>query len=177
MIQREELPESIGLVWYDTETGGVKAKKRAVYRNIEISSEMLMHIFFSHMQSDRTPFCSSRDEYARRYIEGRADQRWIGHELGSKMARDMSEMQQKLDRYARGSKDPARLEALEKVLWDNGIHAFNTDDLAKELDLALKKAYPPRLDWLIDCLKRDVMSLEQIKQNAQTDEVQEDHRA
>lgn len=58
MIDRTELPESIGLMYYDPEKKTITTRKRAIYRKIEYTPELLLYIIFSRLDSDRIPFFS-----------------------------------------------------------------------------------------------------------------------
>lgn len=169
MITREELPESIGLIWYDPETGAVRAKKRAVYRNIEINVEMLLHIFYSHMSSDRTPFSSTRTEYAQRLLETKSIEHDIGRHLGSKLARKIEEQDKLLQRYEHKSGDLKKLESVEKVLREHGIYTWRGDDLADQLNEALSRAYPKALDNIADSLHNCMERLDQICKERKTE--------
>ncbi|WP_101908860.1 MmcB family DNA repair protein [Marasmitruncus massiliensis] len=161
MISREELPESIGLVWYNPETGEIRAKKRAPYRDIEISVEMLLHIFYSHMQSDRTPFCANRAEYVKQYIESKRSNHDIGRKLGSKLAIQLQEQQRMLDRYKRSGKDLELLDSIVKVLDKYQIYGFG-DSLSEELDKALSRGYPREIDLIRNQLSHTVEQLNRI---------------
>lgn len=172
MITREELPESIGLVWYDPDTGAVRAKKRAVYRNIEISTEMLLHIFYSHMRSDRTPFSSSRAEECQRLLTAKYMEHNIGRQLGTKIARKIEEQEKLLRRYEHKSGDLKKLETVEKVLEEHGIYGWDCDNLAEKLKEALSRSYPKELDYVVksfhSCMERldHICSVSQPEQEA-----------
>ncbi|MFR5047953.1 MAG: hypothetical protein ACLUDH_06570 [Faecalispora sporosphaeroides] len=149
-------------MWYDPETGAVRAKKRAVYRNIEISVEMLLHIFYSHMRSDRTPFASSRTEYARQLLETKHIEHVVGRQLGTKMARKIEEQDKLLKRYEHKSGDLKKLETVEKVLEEHGIYTWSGDDLAERLNEALSRSYPKALDKIADNLRDCMKRLDRI---------------
>lgn len=68
MIDRTELPESIGLMYYDPEKKTLTTRKRAIYRKIEYSPELLLYIIFSRLDSDRIPFFSDRRQYFEAYV-------------------------------------------------------------------------------------------------------------
>ncbi len=65
MVQRQEVEENIGLMWYNPETGALTTKKKAVWRNIEIDALMLLYVIMYRLDSDRLPFYSSQAEYWR----------------------------------------------------------------------------------------------------------------
>ena len=163
MIKREELPESIGLIWYNPETGAVRAKKRAPYRNIEIDPEMLLHIFYSHMRSDRLPFFgNNRLDFCRRYLEEKSEMRGIGDRLGTTMAKKIDEQNRMLKRYAHSAGDLKVIKTVEEILNKHGIYYWSQENLAEALDTALSRSYPQDLDRIRDRMKRTLEQLDQI---------------
>lgn len=75
MIDRTELPESIGLMYYDPEKKTITTRKRAIYRKIEYTPELLLYIIFSRLDSDRIPFFSDRRAYFEAYAAGKTENR------------------------------------------------------------------------------------------------------
>ena len=73
MIDRTELPESIGLMYYDPEKKTLTTRKRAIYRKIEYTPELLLYIIFSRLDSDRIPFFSDRRAYFEAYAAGKTE--------------------------------------------------------------------------------------------------------
>lgn len=68
MIERTELPESVGLMYYDPEKKTITTRKKAIFRKIEYSPELLLYIIFSRLDSDRYPFFSTKQEYFKEYL-------------------------------------------------------------------------------------------------------------
>ena len=62
MIERTELPESVGLMYYDPEKKTITTKKKAIYRKIQYSPDLLLYIIYSRLDSDRYPFYSEKQE-------------------------------------------------------------------------------------------------------------------
>ena len=62
IIDRTEIPESVGLMYYDVDKKTISTKKKAIFRKIEYSPEMLLYIIFSRLSSDRYPFFSDKQE-------------------------------------------------------------------------------------------------------------------
>lgn len=82
MIDRTELPESIGLMYYDPEKKTITTRKRAIYRKIEYTPELLLYIIFSRLDSDRIPFFSDRRAYFEAYAAGkRKTGTWRGRSI------------------------------------------------------------------------------------------------
>ncbi len=162
MIAREELPENIGLVWYNPDTRDIRAKKRAPYRKIEINTEMLLHIFYSHLNSDRTPFSNDKAEFARQYLQDKKSLYDIGQRLGTNMAKKLDEQTELLRRYTRRGKDLRILDTVEQVLQKHHIFYLDNDDLVEKLDNALSRSYPQELNYIRNGLNQYIDKLNKI---------------
>lgn len=53
IIDRTEVPESVGLMYYDPDKKTIATRKKAIYRKIEYSPEILLYIISSRLESDR----------------------------------------------------------------------------------------------------------------------------
>lgn len=67
MIDRTELPESVGLMYYDPDKKTITTRKKALFRKIEYSPELLLYIIYTRLDPDRIPFFSNKAEYFREY--------------------------------------------------------------------------------------------------------------
>lgn len=162
MVKKEEiLSDNIGLIYYNHETGALRTVKKALYRNIEISTEMLLYIFMNRLDSDRIPFYSDKLEYAKDYIANQKEKRYIGNTLGTKMAADISEMQKQLDDLSRGRENIGVLKEIKRVMEKHDIHTWG-DNIADTLDEALSKSYPQELEYIAREVTRIKASLERI---------------
>ena len=93
MIDRTELPESIGLMYYDPEKKTLTTRKRAIYRKIEYSPELLLYIIFSRLDSDRIPFFSDRRQYFEAYVAGKTENRDLAREVKARIVADNARME------------------------------------------------------------------------------------
>lgn len=162
MINREELPESIGLVWYNPETKEIRAKKRAPYRDIEIDVEMLLHIFYSHLKSDRTPFFADRASFCKQYLSDKHSFYCIGRDLGTKMAIKLEEQENLLNKYKHSGKALETLDVVREVLHKHGMYCWDDSELADNLEKVLSQSYPPELDRVKDAMNRSLERLNEI---------------
>jgi hypothetical protein len=85
LIQPDELPNEVGLIWYNPGKDSLYTKRKALYRPIEISAEMLMYIVMSRMDSDRHPFFSDEREMLMAWVEDKQEKVKLGHIIGGKM--------------------------------------------------------------------------------------------
>ncbi len=164
MVKKEEIPDDIGLIYYYPETGKLMKKKRALYRQIEEPVGVYKYIIFSRLAQDRIPFYETRAEYAKDYLEDRAAKRDLGWELGSKMARDLSDAYGRLERLEKAEADLKLLDSLLKVMADNGIHCWRGEDYAEKLDAALQNTVDPdTLKYLEGDLQNAMYIVKRIK--------------
>lgn len=151
LIKKEELPDEIGLLYYNPETKALRQVKKGLYRKIKIDADMLMYIIMNKLDSDRLPFFeSNRQEYAKAYLENRAEKRNIGYMLGFKMAKDMAELyriQEERDNQ-RAVEAMAEIKEIQKVLQKHGIYRWRTKGLAGEIDTALSENCPHEIKEL-----------------------------
>ncbi len=70
MIERTELPESVGLMYYDPEKKTITTRKKAIFRKIEYSPEMLIYIIFSASTVTATRFSPKSGSISRNTSPG-----------------------------------------------------------------------------------------------------------
>jgi len=147
MIQREETPTEIGLIWYDPDKKSLTTKKKPPPREIEVSVEMLQYIIYSRLEPDRLPFYSSKAEYFRDWLENKEDHRELGNLVRGKIRDEIRRLEHELrkaERFGRDGEERKTYEALLQVMRDNGLPDWN--DPVEWLTDLLKREYPKVLD-------------------------------
>lgn len=83
LIKPEDLTDpTIGLVWYNPETGKLHTKKVAVYRPMEqLPAEMLMYIIMYRLDQERHPFFSEQRDYLELLVQDRAERQQLGKKV------------------------------------------------------------------------------------------------
>lgn len=142
MIDRTELPESVGLMYYDPEKKTITTRKKAIFRKIEYSPEMLLYIIFSRLDSDRYPFFSDKQEYFEAYLAGKYDNRVLAHAIKTKLVKENSRLEQELEHLRGFEKQYEAYKAIMEVLHNHGIWGFRGKDVGEELDKALSSKCP-----------------------------------
>lgn len=165
MIDKAELPEHIGLMYYHPDTGAISTKKKAVYRKIEYSADMLLYIIYSRLDSDRIPFCSDRAEYSRVYIEGKENGRDIGYRLGTKMAQEITVLKRENESLRDFKNQREKYKALIRVMQEHGISTWSKDpeDTAKALEKALDRKVPAEVERVRESLEACVSTLKKLE--------------
>ena len=144
MIDRTELPESVGLMYYDADKRTLKTRKKALYRQIEYSPDMLMYIIFSRLDSDRYPFFSSKEEYFREYVEHKRNSKQLGYSVSTRLVQENAELVKKLERVDTFRRNMDEYNAIIEVLHNHQIYGYSwvAGSYAKGLDAALKRTCP-----------------------------------
>lgn len=178
LIKKDELPDNVGLIWYYPETGKLFKKKKALWREIQPPVGMYEYIIYSRLEPDRLPFYESRAEYAGDYLADKEDKRNLGYRLGSKMAKDLSEAQKRLDTLEHSEEQIELLKKLKAVMKKHGFGRFcwKAEDWVEELDEALKHGCPADLDTVRMHLRNALDKLDAIQAEAGSDEQAEHER-
>lgn len=174
MITKEELPLDVGLIWYYPDKDKVITKRKAVRRDITADlSDMYRYILYSVIKPDRIPFYSDKREFARAYIEDRANRKDVGYALGSKLAFRLQEAEAELERLSQSREKLDFLDKLMELMDDKGIvpsylwpspYRQHTqaeyDHLLKMIEGKLGRTVPDEIYTAVDQLKRITTILE-----------------
>lgn len=172
LVKKDELPENVGLIYYDPDTSNLRTVKKALYRQIEEPVGVYKYIIFSKLEEDRIPFYEDKAEYARDYLKDQKDKKYIGSILGSKMAKDLEEAYKRLEAVGHKEADIERWEKVEKILRKHDILGwrwYKEDSWVEDLEKALNSSYPKELEFTLDALKREVNRLEKLKEECNAD--------
>ena len=96
LVKKEELPDHVGLIYFNPDTKALRTVKKALYRQIEEPVGVYKYIIFSRLEEDRIPFYNDRAEYCKDYLEDKVVKSAIGQRLGTKLAKDLEEAEKKL---------------------------------------------------------------------------------
>lgn len=143
MVQRQEVEDPIGLMWYNPKTGGLTTKKKAVYRKIEISADMLMYIIMNRLDSDRYPFHSDKADYFREWLERKISNKELGCRVRCRLLDEIREKEKELRALGLAAEIKGEYEAILAVMRKHGVSVWH--DQAKALDEALALKYPVAL--------------------------------
>lgn len=141
MIDRTELPESVGLMYYDREKKTITTKKKAIYRKIEYTPDLLLYIIYSRLDSDRYPFFSEKQEYFKAYLEGKAENRSIGRHMKSKLLEENIRLERELESVRGFQEKYEEHKAIMEVLRKHNVWGWGKT-YAENLDKALSRTVP-----------------------------------
>lgn len=161
MVQRQEVDESLGLMWYNPETQVITTKRKAIYRKIEINANMLLYIIMNRLDSDRHPFHSSKTEYWKDWLENKISNRELGHHVESKLLEQNNELKEEIQRYRHFKERLNEYQEIIKVLENHGIQRWR--NVPEALDAALTHSYPPELDTVSNKLHGVIEEIDKLK--------------
>lgn len=164
MIDRTELPESIGLMYYDPEKKTITTRKRAIYRKIEYTPELLLYIIFSRLDSDRIPFFSDRRAYFEAYAAGKTENRDLARAVNSRIVADNARMERELEEVALFKQQYEVYKAIQDVIHKHGIWVFRPSDAVAELDKALSKSVPDGITDIRQDMERIAARLKRMEE-------------
>lgn len=158
LVDKSEVSESIGLMWYYPESGKIVTKKKAVWHEATDDRNLLMYVIMCRLSNDRYPFHSDKKDYIRDWLDHRREDEMLGLELGTKMARRISEQAREIARYARAKDELAELDAVREIARRHGIY----HNIANGLEKELQSKYPKELNAILDRARGVVCDLEEI---------------
>ena len=174
LIKKDELPENVGLIYYNPDSSTLRTVKKSLYRQIDEPVGVYKYIIFSRLDEDRIPFYEDRAKYAKDYLEDKVDKKYIGSRLGTKLSQDLQDAENRL--YALHGKEK-ELEAWKKVkrVLDNKNllpwRWYDNDDWIKELEDKLSgKCDPIDLEVAIRKAKDLLERLESMQVKEDTDD-------
>jgi len=151
MIDRTEIPEVIGLMYYDPKSKILTTKKKAIYRDVEIDANMLLYIIYSRLDSDRVPFYSTKKEHWKAWLAEKEDNKSIGRRVKSKLLNEIRRLE--------GELDEAKIFEGRKVEYESILDVMRKHDLyarGERLSVTLDRAL---------CGQHKDIRLESIKRN------------
>lgn len=168
MIDRAELPESIGLMYYDPDKKAITTRKKAIYRKIEYTPEMLLYIIFSRLESDRYPFFSSKQEYFEAYLAGKHDNRMLASAIRTKLVEENVRLEREVEKLERFSRQFEEYRIIKAVLDKHMIWGYG-EEMGKRLDKALSSKCPDNITDICRQAERLAERLRAIEAKAKGD--------
>jgi hypothetical protein len=161
LIQPDEIPDDVGLVWYNPDKKSLFTKKKSKFREIEMPTDMFYYIILSRLENEKHPFFSSQREYFEQYVNDKISKRELGWKVSSKMVNELRELEKQIARLemekSKFEEDQKLLNAVLEIMKKHGLRA-NKWNLERELDQALSVSVPPQfmdtLQTIHDATKR-----------------------
>lgn len=174
MVKKEELPENVGLIYYDPDTTNLRTVKKALWRQIEEPVGVYKYIIFSKLEHDRLPFYEDRAEYAKDYLEDKVKKQYVGNALGTKLSKDLQEAYERLEKVKNKEQELETWHKVKKILDAHNIlpwRWWGNDDWLKELERALSgKCNSIDLEVAISQARNLLTRLEGMQEKEDTDD-------
>jgi hypothetical protein len=173
MIELQEIPETVGLIYFKPETDTTKVIRKATWHQPEMVWNMLYYVVIARTDSDRHPFFKSSRELYQRVAEGKADGSEIGHAAARKIRDYRYDQRLEFDRTKRSLeiaeerlKDfQAEYDRVKATLKEHGINTNYyqwAGELARQLEVGLGPEIRKNIEsiqrtatWLLDKLPKE----------------------
>lgn len=146
LIQPEELPDEVGLLWYSPEyntIGNLHTKRKALFRNIEISKDMLYYIIICRLEKDRHPFFSDEREMLQMWVEDKVKREQLAWQVKSKIFQDLYELEER----ARKAENTARRYKEDHEMFQKVVRVLN------------EKGLSPNVSWFDSNWEEELMKV------------------
>lgn len=146
LIQPDELPDDVGLIWFNPETNSLYTRKKSKFRDIEMPADMFYYIIMNRLENVKHPFFTSKREYFEEYLNDKVSSRKLGMMVKSKMINNMAEFdKEKVELQRKVDQLKNETELLNKIKEQMRKHGLRTGNwmIEDELERALSSSLPP----------------------------------
>lgn len=162
MISPAELPNDVGLVYYNPEMDSITTRKKPAIRPIEIPWEMLYYLLLYRVDSDHShPFFSTQREMLEAWVQDKADRRNLGYFVSRKLAKTLKENEELRTKVGIMEKEVELLEEMREIMGRAGYRTYNWA-IKEELERALNSELPRGIEVAARNIKNEVERLEKI---------------
>lgn len=176
LIQADEVPEQAGLIYYNHDKKSLQTKKKAVYRQIVIPTDMLWYIIISQLKSDRYPFFSSQREYLEAWVADKTDRQSLGWGVREKIMRiseQIPTLERQLDRVKSSHEyDREEIKKANAILKPYGVQ-LGSWGWEEKLQRILHGGGSPDLGKVVELAKNLEMNLTEIHERTKQSTVLE----
>jgi len=158
LIERAEVEDNIGLIYYNPKTMQLTTKRKAIYDStIQPDTEMLMYILMNRGYGDHIPFYSTTKEYFQAWLDNKRDNRELSYAVKSKLVNQLRVLEEENRRYSRAKEEDKQFSRIIEVLRKHDIHTWGNYE--EQLDKALSNGRPPKLDIAISQMQNALSNL------------------
>ncbi len=165
LIAPEELPEDIGLIYYNSDKNSLHTKRQALFRDVEIPWEMLYYIIMCREESERHPFFSNTREFLEAWVQDKDDRIRLAYEVNGKLWKTIDELKEKmrrLEREVESSKNELELfKRVKAILERHGINTY-VWSIEEELEAVLNTRMSPQLVRSLQAVEKEMQRVRKI---------------
>lgn len=169
LVSKNEVPNNVGLIYYNPNKLSIRTVKKALHRTIEKPIGIYEYIIFSRLEQDRLPFYNTRTEYCRDYIDDIQYKKDIGKVLGTKLAQQVQELTDKISSLQNVDAKLNELKTLKEFLVHRNVinnrDLNDIDKIVEKLDLHLYSfgsANKDEIDSAINTLNSGLIKLKSL---------------
>lgn len=158
LIKPDELPDDVGLIWYNPEKKNLYTRKKALFRDIEISADLLYYILMSRVDSSEHPFFSDKEEYFKEWLEHKINTRYLGVHVSAELINRLAEKENEVEKLKWRLKSMQEYEdivhKIGEVLKKHNMNHWHLRGYHETIDEALSTSVPPQLVKEIETIKK-----------------------
>jgi len=163
LIQPDELPDEVGLIYYTPETEALVTKRKPAYRNVNVPSNLLMYVIMTRLENDRHPFFSTRREFIEAYLQDKKERKELGRHFEIEVTKEIGELRRELERMQGKKESLQLLNEVSAILRDYGIWLSTwSQDWKDELRKALGNGRDPRIERKVHYLLKQADELKEM---------------
>ncbi len=170
LIDRLEVPTDAGLIYFNPKTGSLTTKKKAIYRSIEVSADMLMYIIMNRLDEERIPFYSSKAEMFKDWLNCKTSNRTLAGLVRTKLVQENARLDSELNAIQRtvllSDNIQEKYDAMLKVMRKHDLNTYCPDEV---LDKALALICPAWVAGAVTRLKREIDALSEKLKNVESE--------
>jgi len=161
LIGIDEIPDSVGLIYYNPERDYIITKKTALLGDIDIPWEMLYYLVVSRDEKQKHPFFSSKRDYFEALRVDKKERQKLGYWVSKEIGETINDLSKKLNTAEKelmcNQKQIKELEQVKQVLYKHGINTYW--NMATNLQKALEQNMPPILVDSLVAIEKEVKRL------------------
>ena len=150
LIKPEELPDDIGLIYYNPDKKTLFTRKKGTVRSIDLPYEMFYYIIMNRLENVQHPFFTDKQSYFEEYINNKISSKELGREVSSKLIDEVARLDaenKSLERDNDNLKENRKvLSDIGKVLRKHGLNGHFRWGFAEDIDRALNSSFPPSIE-------------------------------
>ncbi len=161
VIEPDELPEGVGLLWVATTGTRLYTKRRAAFRDVEIPGDLFRYVLMCRTSITREVEPLDRSEYWRRWLEEADEKKSLGHRVSRSIRRLVETRIEVVESDNRRlTRQIEKLEGVRRSLEEAGIDPENvaTWNIDRRLE-ALRGEPLEKLEEHADAIRQIVRGL------------------
>lgn len=166
LIKADELPEEVGLIYYNQEKDSLYTRRKAAYREIEPPVGMMMYLIM-RWGAQEHPFFSSNREYFEALMQDKVDRKNLGHYVAKETKAHIKELEGKIRDFEHRSwqydTDMEMVEELRQLVEPYLEGAWRSKwDVINAVKKVLKTGLPPDVAGHVLTIDRELEELKKL---------------